>query len=75
MNPRILAKLQTAWASTPNTPFGSLLEGIEEVGWDLLPKRHCSMRLCNMSDELFEQGLDAWIAGKRVTVSTTGWLS
>ncbi len=75
MTSRILTKLQTAWASTPDTPFGSLLEGIEEVAWDLLPQRHCSMRLANMSDELFEQGLDAWIAGKRVVVSTTGWLS
>ncbi len=75
MTPSILTKLATAWAATPDTPFGSLLEGVEEVAWNLLPQRHCSMRLANMSDELFEQGLDAWIAGKRVVVSTGGWKS
>ncbi len=75
MTPSILTKLATAWATTPTTPLGSLLEGIEEVAWDLLPQRHCSMRLANMSDDLFEQGLDAWIAGKRVVVSTGGWKS
>ncbi len=71
----LLTKLQLAWETSPDLTFGALLEGIEEVAWDLLPQRHCSMRLANMSDELFEQGLDAWIAGKRVVVSTSGWLS
>lgn len=75
MSPRLLTKLAQAWEAAPSTPFGALLEGVEEVAWDLLPQRSCSMRLCNMSDQLFEQGLDAWIAGKRVVVTTEGWKS
>ncbi len=73
MTPRILTKLALAWESQPDVPFGALIEAVEEVAWDLLPHRHCSMRLMHMSDELFEQGVDHWMAGKRVV--NTGWVS
>ena len=61
MTPRLLTKLTLAWEACPSTNLGALLEAIEEKAWDLLPQRNCSMRLANMSDELFEQGLDAWM--------------
>lgn len=66
-------KLQAAREAHPTLPFGALLESIEEKAWDLLPQRHCSMRLMNMSDDLFEQGLDAWMAERGVKV--TQWKS
>jgi hypothetical protein len=73
MTLRLLNKLQSAWESTPDTSFGALLEQIEEVAWNLLPQRHCSMRLMNMSDELFEQGLDRWMVERGVRA--TEWKS
>ncbi len=56
----LLSKLAVAWEHIPNARLGQLIESVEEVGWDILPQRHCSMRLCNMSDQLFEQAMDRW---------------
>ena len=52
---------------------GALVEDAENLAWDLLPQRHCSALLMNMGDDLFEAGLDAWMAARGVKV--TGWKS
>lgn len=69
----ILDKLAAICETYPDLRFGEVLEAAEECAWDSLPYRHCSMRLSQMSDELFEQGLDLWMAAHGVKV--TQWLS
>lgn len=65
----ILTKLDAATKLSP-LPFGALIEAIEEKAWDALPRRHCSMRLMNMADDLFEYGLDLYLADLTLGTAT-----
>jgi len=58
----LLTKLGSAWEQTPDLNFGKLVESIDNSVWDIVPHRHCSARLMNISDNLFEAALDRWIA-------------
>lgn len=58
---RILQKLKTAWEVSPHLSFGQLAESIDNTVWELVPNRHCSARMMNIPDELFESTLDLWI--------------
>lgn len=64
----LLNKLLAIADAHPATNLGALIEAVEECAWDTLPQRHCSMRLMNMSDELLERGIDAWMAAKGIKV-------
>ncbi len=70
---RLLNKLLAVADAHPATNLGALIEAVEECAWDTLPQRHCSMRLMNMSDELLERGIDAWMQSPGV--SATKWKS
>lgn len=66
---RILAKLKIVCDAFPDKELGALLELIEDCAWDTVSQRHCSMRLMNMPDALFEYGLDLWIKKHNLSLS------
>lgn len=62
MSISLLNRLAAAWTLTPTMRFGQLVESVENLGWDLLPQRVSSPRMCWMSDDLFEAALNRWIS-------------
>lgn len=74
MNHRILIKLQSAWESAPDTPFGALVEQVEDLAWRYASRYEQHVTLSGLSDGLFEKGLDEWMAVRGVGTAG-GWKS